>query len=94
MNRLKKLIKWAVLAGIIYVLFNYHFIIIGSGINVELLKKDSWNLDYIVFNARGKTNEKILAIDELREVGIGELLVEEGLMTEKEWDRILDKLDK
>ncbi|NVM24357.1 MAG: hypothetical protein HWN70_00370, partial [Desulfobacterales bacterium] len=69
--------------------------IIGRDIrDIRLLKKSSFTLEYTIFSAKGKSNKAILAIDILRENGIGELLIEEGLMTEEEEAIILESLRK
>jgi hypothetical protein len=82
----KKIIIWAIIVGIFYSLLSFHFIFFGS--SVKLLKKSSLTLNYTFFSAQGKTNESILAIDELREDGIGDLLVEMGKMSEEEKERL------
>ena len=92
MKHIKKLIIWVIVAGIIYFFLSYHVIIIGSG--VKLLRKTGYNLDYIVFNAKGKENATIMNIDELREAGIGELLVDEGLMSEKEMKKLMRRYEE
>ena len=89
---LKKKFALIIIAGaILYFLLSYHVILIGGG--VRLLKKSTFTLEYTIFNAKGKSNKTILAIDTLREDGIGDLLIEEGLMTEDEEILILETLD-
>ncbi|MGD9039905.1 MAG: hypothetical protein PVH82_09745, partial [Desulfobacteraceae bacterium] len=61
---------------------------------VRLLKKSRLTLNYTLFSTKAKTNESILAIDELREDGIGDLLVEEGRLSEEELQRLLDKIER
>ncbi len=69
-------------AALLYFLLSYHLIIIGRDIrDIRLLKKSTFTLEYTVFSIKGKSNKAILAIDVLRENGIGELLMEEGLMS-------------
>ena len=78
----RKIILWLIVGGTLYFLLSYHFIFIGG--NVKFLKKGSLTLNYTFFSVRGKSNESILAIDELRKDGIGDILVEAGIMTEEE----------
>ncbi|MBW1802219.1 MAG: hypothetical protein JRJ85_16000 [Deltaproteobacteria bacterium] len=92
MKHIKKIIIWLIVAGIIYFFLGYHVIIVGSG--VKLLKKTGYNLDYIVFNAKGKGNAIIMDIEELREAGIGELLVDEGVMSEGELKKLMLKYEE
>lgn len=87
----KKLIIWVILGALIYSLLSYHFIFVGN--TVRLLKKSSLTLNYTLFSAKAKTNEAILSIDELREDGIGDLLVEEGRLTEEELEVLLRKIE-
>ena len=90
--KLKKIAIWAIVIGIGYFILSNHFILVNS--TVKLLKKSSLTLNYTFFNAKGKANKTILAIKELRDDGIGELLVEEGRMTEDELERLLEIYDE
>ena len=87
----KKIIIWGILGIVVYFLLSYHFIVIQN--TVKMLKKSSPTLNYTFFNAKGKTNESILSIDELREDGIGDLLVEMDLMSEEEKERLIAKIE-
>jgi hypothetical protein len=88
----KKLLIWVIVGAVIYSLLSYHFIFVGN--TIKLLKKSSLTLEYTLFSTKGKTNESILAIDVLREDGIGDLLVEEGRLTEEELERLLNKIEE
>ena len=92
MHFLKKIITVGILGGIFYVLLSYHFIVINN--SVKLLKKSSLTLQYTFFNTTGKQNETILAVDELRWDGIGDLLVETGKLSEEEMERIVARIEK
>lgn len=78
---LKKIILLGVIGAIIYMLLSYHFIIIRN--NVRLLKKTSHNMDNMFYSTKGKKVDAILANDVLWEAGIGDLLVEEGLISKE-----------
>ena len=88
----KKLVIWIVLGAVFYFLLSYHFIFIDN--TVKLLRKSSLSLEYTIFSAKGKTNKSILSIDELREDGIGDLLVEMGRMSEEEMERLEAMLEE
>ncbi|MEE9610573.1 MAG: hypothetical protein V3W19_04935 [Desulfatiglandales bacterium] len=90
MNFGKKIFLWVLIVAIFYFLLGYHYIFFGN--SVKLLKKSGFTLNYTFFSAQGKSNESILAIDELREDGIGDLLVEMGKMSEEEKERLEAKL--
>lgn len=87
-----KIIVFAIIGVVLYLLLSYHFIIIDNG--VKLLKKSSLTLEYTIYSAKGKTNAMILTIDELREDGIGDLLVEMGKMSEQELELLMLKYEK
>ena len=87
----KKIPLIFIVIAVLYFLLSYHIIIIGGG--MRLLKKSTFTLEYTVFSTKDKSNKTILAIDTLREDGIGDLLIEEGLMTEDEEIQILEILD-
>jgi hypothetical protein len=88
----KKVMLWAMAVGALYFLLSYHFIVVGNG--VKLLRKSSLTLNYTIFNTKGKTNKRILSIDQLREGGIGDLLVEMGRLSEEEYERLWALFEK
>ena len=95
MSRKKKLILFIVAAALFYFLLSYHIIIIGRHIkDIRLLKKSTFTLECTIFSIKSKKNKAVLAIDILRENGIGELLIEEGLMSEEEEILILKSLNE
>jgi len=89
----KKCFVFAFLGVLFYFLLSYHIIIVGEGINFRLLKKSKYTLQYTIFSTKGKSDYQILAVDTLREDGIGNLLIEEGLMSEERQEAILNRLD-
>jgi hypothetical protein len=76
MSGIKKIFIFVVLGAALYIILSYHFIIIGN--SITMLKKSYMTLEYTIFSTKAKSVESILAIDELREAGIGELLVKMG----------------
>ena len=89
----KKFALLIIVGAILYFLLSYHIIITGHGIgNIRLLKKSKYTLEYTIFSTKGKSNKTILSKVALREDGIGELLKEEGLMSEEEEALILEVL--
>jgi len=80
MHFLKKIITFAVIAGILYLLLGYHYIVIAS--SVKMLKKSEMTLKYTFFSTKNRTLDSILTVQELWDDGIGELLLEEGQITE------------
>ena len=88
----KKLLIWAIAGAVVYFVLSYHFIFVEN--SIKLLKKSRLTLNYTLFSTKGKTNESILSIDELREDGIGDLLVEAGRLTEQELESLLNKIEE
>jgi len=91
-SKLKKTVVWGVLGAIFYFLLSYHIIFIGS--SVRLLEKSHLTLEYTLFSTQGKTNESILGVEDLREDGIGRLLVDMGKLSEDELDLLLQKYEE
>ena len=80
--RIKQYILIAIAAVAFYFILNNHFIFYGS--QVHLLKKSSMHLHYTFFSIKGKKPANIIKIDYLREDGIGDLLVELGIINEEQ----------
>ena len=86
---LKKYLLYAVIAGLFYMLIAHHYIYTG-GENIHItnsfrmLKKEKLNLRYTFFSIQKKNPKNIMKIDVLREAGIGDILVEYGIITEAE----------
>lgn len=92
MNVIKRYFWWIIFGGAIYFLLNYHVIFIGK--TAKLMKKSTWTMDYTFFSTKGKRVETILDVEPLRKDGIGELLVEMGMITPEELVRLLAKYEK
>jgi len=89
----KKVTLLLIGVALLYFFMSYHIIIIEGNIReIRLLKKSTFTLEYTFFSTKNKSNKYMLAIDILREDGIGELLIEEGLMTKAEQTLILKSL--
>ena len=86
---LKKYLMWAIAAGILYALLSYHFIIVGR--TVKPLKKSELTLNYTFYSTKGKRISTIMAVDELREDGIGEILLDAGMMSESDYRMYVNK---
>jgi hypothetical protein len=91
MKRLKKLLLWVAAGFALYFLLSHHFIWIGN--SIKLLEKPELTLDYTLFSAKGKKVESIVAIPELRRDGIGQLLVEEGRLTQDQLETLMDRFE-
>ncbi len=85
-SRIKQYILIAVAAAAGYFIMNNHFIIDGS--DVRLLKKTSLHLHYTFYSIKQKKPAVIMKIDYLREAGIGDLLVDLGIIDYEEKSRL------
>jgi hypothetical protein len=92
MRRITKWIVWIGVGGALYYVSANHFIYLG-GMNVKLLKKKQLTLSNTFFSTELKTPEIILKDDVLREAGIADLLVEEGLLAEERKKALLEKYE-
>ena len=88
MRRITKTIVWIGIGGALYMLASNHFIHFG-GLNLKLLKKKQITLSHTFFSTSLKTNQMILSDDTFREAGIADLLIEEGLMSKEEKERLM-----
>jgi len=89
-RQLKKYLLWAIAGGAFYFILSHHFIVIGH--SVKMLKKTKLSLNYTMFSTKNMRSDAILSIPELREVGIGKLLLQAGMITEDELDAYMTKL--
>lgn len=81
-KRIKQYLLIAVIGVAGYFLVNNHFIFYGH--DVHLLKKTSFHLNYTFYSIKEKRPSNIMKIDYLREAGIGDLLVELGIIDEEQ----------
>ena len=95
LKTLKKYAIWGIVGAGFYFLMSYHIIIDGR--DMYLLEKTTPTLEYTFYSLKDKKIEKIMSIDNLREDGIGDLLVELGFLTEEEkneWERTFAYADE
>jgi predicted membrane protein len=95
-----KIINFVILAALaygVYFLMANHIFLLGK--DVEFRKKEKLTFTN-TFNSYASAKEvsyiglaKILAEDDLRNAGLGELLVEKELATQEDLDKALEKLD-
>jgi len=90
-ERIKHYILIAVAVAALYFTLDNHFIIDGH--RVHLLKKTTLNLHDTFVSLDNKRAETVLKNDRLREAGIGDLLVELGMISEDKKSRLENKYD-
>ena len=90
-QRLKQYALITAAAALIWFILDNHFVFDGS--EVHLLKKASLNLHDTFVSLDNKRPASVMQNDRLREAGIGELLVEIGIMSEEERSRLESRFD-
>jgi len=78
-KRLKQYVLVAAVAALLWFVLDNHFIIQGH--NVHLLKKTTLDLHDTFVSLDNKRPESIIQNERLREAGVGDLLVELGIIT-------------
>jgi hypothetical protein len=82
----------AAVGGAAYFLLSHHVIFYGQDAsvvqNIYFLNKSKLNLHYTFFSLHQKKPEAVMKIAALRENGIGDLLVQLGLLSEQEKNRL------
>lgn len=92
LSRLKHYLLIALAAGAFYFLLSHHFIF-TSWKSFDLLKKDQLTLKYTFYSLEQSRPEDTLRIEALRDAGIGELMVDKGMISEERLDWILRRID-
>ena len=91
-SRIKVYLLMAAAGAALYFLLSHHVILYGQEASViqdvYLLKKSKLNLHYTFFSLHQKKPEAVMKIKPLRENGIGDLLVQLGLLSEQEKTRL------
>jgi hypothetical protein len=91
-SRIKGYMLLAAVGAAAYFLLSHHIIFYGHEAsvvqNVYFLKKSTLNLHYTFFSLHQKKPEAIMKIHQLRQDGIGDLLVQVGLLSRQDKDRL------
>ena len=91
-SRIKGYLLIAAAGAAVCFLLSHHVIFYGQDAsvikNIYLLEKSKLNLHYTFFSLHQKKPEAVMKIKQLREDGIGDLLVELGLLTQQEKNRL------
>jgi hypothetical protein len=77
----------------LYLVASHHFIYFG-GQNIKWLKKKQLTFSDTFYSATLKTNKTMLSHDVLRKAGMGDLMVDMGLLSEKRKEHLLSKIEK
>jgi hypothetical protein len=92
LTRLKQYIIIGLVVFALYFVMAHHFIF-TSWKTFDTLKKQRLTLVNTFYSLYQATPEEALKIKDLRDAGIGEYMVEKGMITEEKLDLILRKID-
>lgn len=92
LSRLKTYFWVALAVGAFYFLLSHH-IVFTSFQDFDLLKKEELTLKYTFFSLKQASPESALRIDPLRDAGLGELMVERGMLSQERLNEILRRID-
>lgn len=92
LTRIKQYVLIGIVLAFFYYLLSHHFIFFSLK-SFETLKKDELTFRYTFYNLASKSPESAIKIDQLRHAGVGELMVERGLISEEKLRQYLRKIE-
>ena len=90
-QRLKQYAIIAAAGALLWFVLDNHFIF--NGYSVRLLKKSTLDLHDTFVSLNNKRPESVMKNERLREAGIGDIMVEMGIITEDERSEIENKIN-
>jgi hypothetical protein len=91
-NRIRNYVLVALAIGAFYFLLSHHFIF-SSYRDIDVLKKADLTFKYTFVSIKQVRPEVILRVESLRDAGLGEMMVERGMLSEGRLTMILDKIE-
>jgi hypothetical protein len=91
-TRIKQYLLILIALAIFFFILDHHFIFVGWN-EIDLLKKEKLSLEYTFFSLKQANPTKVMRIETLRDAGIGDVMVERGMVTQQQLDSIIRRID-
>jgi hypothetical protein len=92
LQRFKQYLIIVVILGACYFVLSHHFVF-SNTTSFDILKKKELTLKNTFISLKSSPPESLLKIDELRDAGIEDILLEKGIITEGQLNQILHRID-
>jgi hypothetical protein len=91
LSRLKGYFGFALAVAAFYFLLSHHFIFYSLK-DFDVLKKQELTMKYTFYSIRQHSAAETMHIKELREAGIEDVLLDRGIASEQDLQRLLNKI--